>query len=200
MPKLFSIKPTLTLRGRKFKGPRGLAGKPFHPPLTDFPVVAYFLCGVFDLISWYKGQGESIAHDFFVSGTHVIIAGAIVSIPTALTGFWDWWKGMQRDESSGFIGKAAHTQAWRTANFHGIVMVTNQVLVAINIAMRLGRWDDGYTNTPLMVLSLVIAGLVSLGAAYGGTLVYDYGFNVEQGYDQVWEEREDDIFPKDKGT
>ena len=47
----FSFRPSLTLRGRKFKGPRGFAGKPFHPPLTDIPVGAYVLAATFDLIS-----------------------------------------------------------------------------------------------------------------------------------------------------
>ena len=37
----FSFRPALTLKGRKFKGPRGWAGKPLHPPLTDFPIAAY---------------------------------------------------------------------------------------------------------------------------------------------------------------
>jgi hypothetical protein len=50
--KLFSIKPALSLKGRKFKGIRGFAGKPFHPPLTDIPVAAYILAAVFDLISF----------------------------------------------------------------------------------------------------------------------------------------------------
>ena len=43
MAKLFSIKPGITIRGRAFKGLRGWAGKPFHPPLTDIPVAAYFV-------------------------------------------------------------------------------------------------------------------------------------------------------------
>ncbi len=38
VPRLFSIRPVLVLRGRKFNRLRGFAGKPFHPPLTDFPV------------------------------------------------------------------------------------------------------------------------------------------------------------------
>ena len=41
----FSIRPTLTLKGRTFKGLRGWSGKPLHPPLTDFPIVAYVLGG-----------------------------------------------------------------------------------------------------------------------------------------------------------
>ncbi len=47
----FSFGPTLATKGRKFKGLRGFAGKPFHPPLTDVPVVAYLFGAVFDVPS-----------------------------------------------------------------------------------------------------------------------------------------------------
>ena len=33
-----SVRPTLTMRGRTFKGLRGWSGKPTHPPLTDLPI------------------------------------------------------------------------------------------------------------------------------------------------------------------
>ena len=51
----FSVRPTLTLRGRKFKGLRGWSGKPTHPPLTDFPIAAYILAAIFDVIA-FVGQ------------------------------------------------------------------------------------------------------------------------------------------------
>ena len=44
----FAFRPTLTFRGRTFKGLRGWSGKPLHPPLTDFPIVAYVLAAAFD--------------------------------------------------------------------------------------------------------------------------------------------------------
>jgi hypothetical protein len=47
----FSFRPALTLRGREFKGPRGWAGKPLHPPLTDIPIGGYLLAAGFDVIS-----------------------------------------------------------------------------------------------------------------------------------------------------
>jgi hypothetical protein len=47
-----------------------------------------------------------------------------------------------------------------------------------------------------MVLSVVIALLVGLGATYGGSLVFDYGFNVETAGDHpVWHKSEQDVFP-----
>jgi uncharacterized membrane protein len=93
MTRLFSIKPESTLKGRQFRGLRGWAGKPLHPPLTDFPIVCYVLTAVFDIVSYCKAYGgagaasPSVARDFFVAATYIIIAGAIVSLGTALTGF-----------------------------------------------------------------------------------------------------------------
>ena len=52
----FSIRPTLTMRGRTFKGLRGWSGKPLHPPLTDVPIVAYVLAALFDVASVIGGK------------------------------------------------------------------------------------------------------------------------------------------------
>lgn len=186
MPRLFSIKPTLTMKGRKFKGLRGWAGKPFHPPLTDIPVAAYVLAAAFDLISFFTKDGDgSLSRDSFVAGTYVLIAGAVVAAPTILTGFWDWLKSTTK-----------HTQAWRTANWHMAVMLTVTALVVVDIVIRLGDWDRGEVSTVVLVLSLIAGGLVAYGAAYGGALVYEYGFNVETAGDHpVWHESEKDVFP-----
>lgn len=198
MAKLFSIKPSLTLKGRKFKGLRGYAGKPFHPPLTDIPIAAYILGATFDVLSWLvkddampstaghlMSGGSSLSRDLWRAGTFLFIAGLIVSVPTALTGFWDWWKSTQ-----------AHTQAWRTANWHMAVMLTTTALVVVDILMRWNSDNDMYTAVPIMVLSVVVAGLVSFGALYGGSLVYEMGFNVETAGDSpVWHESETDVYP-----
>jgi hypothetical protein len=45
MARLFSIKPAIRFRGRKYLGVRGWSGKPTHPPLIDFPIVAYVVGG-----------------------------------------------------------------------------------------------------------------------------------------------------------
>ncbi len=190
MPRLFSIKPTLTMRGRKFKGLRGWAGKPLHPPLTDIPVACYVLVGVFDvisLISYSRNETSTLANDFFVSGTHVIVAGAIASVPTILTGFWDWLKSTP-----------PRTQAWRTANWHMAVMLVMSTIVVANILLRLGSWERGYSEPLVTGLSVVIASLVAFGSMYGGALVYEYNFNVETLKGRVWEESEEDVFPYDK--
>jgi uncharacterized membrane protein len=198
MPRLFSIKPALTFKGRKFKGLRGWAGKPLHPPLTDIPVTCYILVAAFDVISYVAGENSRTATDFFRAGTYVIVAGAIGSLGASITGFWDWWKGVAR-EPGGVLGKAKRTQSWRTINTHMAIMLTVTALVAIDIVMRTSSWDDGRAGMGVMILSVVIAGLVTIGAAFGGSLVYDYGFNVETAGDSpVWHESEVDVYPGQK--
>jgi uncharacterized membrane protein len=204
MTRLFSIKPGMTLKGREFRGLRGWAGKPLHPPLTDFPIVCYVLAALFDIISYWKADGwatehQGVARDFFVVATYVIIAGAVVSLGTALTGFWDWWKGMDRDHSTGILGKAKHTQVWRTANWHMTVMLTVTMIVIVDIVTRLLQFSEGHTEFSTMILSILAGVLVSYGASYGGSLVYDYQFNVEglEGK-TVWDETEVDQDPGEK--
>ncbi len=189
MPRYFSVRPTLSMKGRKFKGIRGFAGKPFHPPLTDVPVTCYILAATFDLLSYIAAErgaeSGTVAKDFFVSGTHVLIFGAIASVPTALTGFWDWLKSTPK-----------YSQAWRTANVHMAIMLTVTAIVIVDILMRLSSWDDGRASLGITVISVGIGALVALGATYGGTLVYEYGFNVETAEDSpVWHRSEEDVIP-----
>src|SRR3982074_1723982 len=115
----FSLRPTLTLRGRTFKGLRGWSGKPFHPPLTDFPIVCYVLAAAFDVISVVAGADHNWAREMWHAGTYTFIAGAGVSVLTALTGLWDAWKSSE-----------AGTQARRTINTHPTAMVTVTALGA----------------------------------------------------------------------
>ncbi|HYN36610.1 MAG TPA: DUF2231 domain-containing protein, partial [Actinomycetota bacterium] len=89
-----------------------------------------------------------------------------------------------------------HTQAWRTANTHMAIMLTVTTIVVADVLIRLADWEKGATGTVVLVLSLLAGGLVAIGATYGGTLVYEYGFNVETSGDHpVWHESETDVFP-----
>jgi uncharacterized membrane protein len=199
---LYSIKPAVSFRGRRFRGIRGWKGKPAHPPLTDFPIVCYVLAAFCDVVSYvaasdaFGGPNASVAHDFFAAGSIAIIAGVVMSLPTAVTGFWDWWKGLPRDRSSGPIGLAKHSQVWRTANWHMTVMLTVTAIVIVNIVVRLGQSTDDASSAAVTILSVIVAAGVTFGAAYGGALVYEYGFNVESVEGTaVWDETEEDVLP-----
>lgn len=190
----YSIRPALTFRGRKFRGVRGWSGKPTHPPLTDFPIVCYVLTAAFDLIAFVTNDRE-LERDFFRAATFVMVAGLLVSFGAVITGFWDWWKGLERDRSSGLIGRAKHTQVWRTANWHMTVMLAVTAIVIVDVVLRISGWDELIT-VPILVLSLLAGGLVALGAAYGGAMVFEYQFNVESMKGStVWDETEEDQLP-----
>lgn len=187
---VLSFRPSLTLRGRKFKGLRGWAGKPFHPPLTDVPVGAYILAAAFDVIS-YVGKNDLWARDLYRAGTFTLVGGAVVSVFAVLTGLWDWLKSTKKG-----------TQARRTANAHAWTMVTVTVLVLVDIAMRWFHYEALF-HTPgrVMLVSLLAAGLTFLGGTLGGSLAFDYGFNVETSGDHpVWHVSDVDVFPGDKGN
>ncbi len=197
MPRIYSIRPTMSLKGRRSQGLRGFTGKPFHPPLTDFPIVCYLLAAAFDLISYVSDGADPKAHDFFAAATFVMVSGFVVSLGAALTGFFDWWRGIPRDRKSGPIGRAKHTQVWRTINWHATVMLTVTAITIIDLLIRIPAFDESQTQLGWLVLSGLSAVLVSFGAAYGGTLVFEYGFNVEN-VDEVWNESEEDHVRPDR--
>jgi len=180
----FTVLPPLRLSGRKNKGLRGLAGKPFHPPLTDVPITAYLFAAVFDVLSRVLHGGHAqVATELFHAGTWVLVGGAGVSLLAALTGWADW----HRSSEPG-------TQARRTINTHAVIMITVTVLVLLDLAVRQANSDSSATPWMPLVLSVLAGGLVSVGATYGGSLVYDYGFNVETAGDHpVWHVSETDV-------
>jgi uncharacterized membrane protein len=183
----FSFRPALAVRGRKNNGLRGLAGKPFHPPLTDVPITAYLFTAVFDVISVAVHDGHvELARQLYLAGSWTLLGGAGVAVLAALTGTVDW---LQTSEPG--------TQARRTVNAHALIMVTVTVIVVVNLVLRIATYgDDASTPVGLMILSLASALFVSVGATYGGSLVYDYGFNVETAGDHpVWHRTETDVLP-----
>jgi uncharacterized membrane protein len=118
----------------------------------------------------------------------VLGGGAAVSLLTALTGWADW-----------YYSSEAGTQARRTINTHAIIMITVTVLVLVDLFWRVAAADSELTPVGLVVLSVLAAVLVTIGANYGGSMVYDYGFNVETAGDHpVWHKDERDIYPGEK--
>jgi uncharacterized membrane protein len=159
----FTVGPPLTLKGRKLKGLRGYAGKPLHPPLTDVPVTAYLFAAVFDILSVALHSGHpAVATELFHAATWVLLGGAAVSLVTALTGWADW-----------YYSSEAGTQARRTINTHAIIMIAVTVLVLVDLVVRLAGGGSASTPAGLTVLTVVAAVLVTIGATYGGSMVYD---------------------------
>jgi uncharacterized membrane protein len=79
-------------------------------------------------------------------------------------------------------------------------MITVTLIVLVSIALRLSKYDDeAATPAVAAVLTVAAALLTTVGGALGGTLVFDYGFNVETAGDSpVWHESETDVLPGQK--
>jgi uncharacterized membrane protein len=186
----FSFRPTLTMKGRKFKGLRGFAGKPSHPPFTDVPVGAYVIAAGLDVIS-YVGHHTQWSHEFYQAATFVLVAGLLVSLVAVVTGVIDWWTSSEPG-----------TQARRTINAHATIMVVATLVVVSDLALRVFDYHSALQPpTLILALSLAAAVIVGIGATYGGSLVFDYGFNVETGGDHpVWHRSEVDVFPGQHGA
>lgn len=167
--KHFSVKQPLNPSERELKGLRGLSGMPTHPALVHFPIAGYVIAAVLDVLSrtLYTSH-EELAHQLMLSATWIMLGGAAISILAAITGAVDW---ATTDKG---------TQVRRTANTHALAMIIVTVLVLVDLALRLFRYDDAeFTPTGLMALSIVVGAGVVFGAAFGGALVYEHGFNVE---------------------
>lgn len=189
----FSFTPSLSLSGRKFKGLRGWAGKPFHPPLTDVPIAAYLFAAVFDILSVAIPGADhaELTRQLYLAGSWTILGGAAVSVLAALTGFVDWYSSSEPG-----------TQARRTINAHAITMIVVTVIVLVDVIVRFVAYGDRVSAPAgVVVLSVVAAVLVVIGATLGGGLVFDYGFNVETSGDHpVWHKSETDLLPGQKST
>lgn len=186
----FSFQPGLEFRGRKFKGLRGFAGKPLHPPLTDVTVGAYTIGPILTLIA-FLFDDSSWSGEVYKAGGWVILVGAISTLATALTGFADW------------LNTQKGTQVRRMVNAHAWTMIALSVVVLVELWYRnFAENGEYYTEASAVsaLLSLAILGLVTIGGTLGGSLTYDWGFNVEVATDHpVWHPSERDyIHPHDE--
>ena len=180
----FSFRPALDLRGRTFKGLRGFSGKPAHPPLTDVTVGGYTIGPLLDLAAFVFGA-SGWAGDAHKAASMVLLVGAISSVATVLTGYADW-----RTTEQG-------TQMRRMVNAHAWTMIVMSLFVLVNLWHRYladGGANYGDPNGISAILSLVILALVTIGGTIGGSVTYDYGFNVETATDNpVYHPSEHDI-------
>jgi uncharacterized membrane protein len=147
---------------------------------------------VLDLASFLfkDGNWAGTAHD---AGGYVLLIGLVSSVATVATGFFDW------------LNTEKGTQVRRMVNAHAWVMVATTIFVLVNLYYRNFAEGGAYYAEPSgagAILSLIVLGLVTIGATLGGSLTYDWGFNVEIAKDHpaYHPSDEDLIHPHDKPT
>ena len=142
----FSVRPTLTLRGRTFKGLRGWSGKPTHPPLTDFPIAAYILAAAFDVIATFgrrrvRGRRVSSGRAPMSSSAGPPCRCSPRSRGSG-TGSGRPRRGRRPAEPpTPTRGPCSPSPCWRW----------------LNIALRLNDYDRTYPTPAILVLSIVVA-------------------------------------------
>lgn len=141
---------------------RGLPGHPLHPPLTDVTVGLYTGATAFGVLSALGLSEENLASAWWLA----LIAGLIVTGPTALAGLADW------------LVIPRGTPLWRTATLHLTAMVTATVFFLIAAIAGHGDYVDKTVGGVPLVLTLIGFALLTLGGWLGGAIVFTYGMRV----------------------
>jgi uncharacterized membrane protein len=141
---------------------RGLPGHPLHPPLTDVTVGLYTGATAFAVLSALGISEANLATAWWLA----LIAGLIVTGPTALAGLADW------------LVIPRGTPLWRTATLHLTAMVTATVFFLIAAIAGHGDYVDKSVGGGPLVLTLIGFAILTLGGWLGGAIVFTHGMRV----------------------
>jgi uncharacterized membrane protein len=141
---------------------KGLPGHPLHPPLTDATIGMYTAASAFGLLSALGVSERNTATAWWLA----LIAGLVVTGPTALTGLTDW------------LSITWGTPLWRTATLHMFSMLTATVFFLLAAIFGHGGYVDGDVTSGSLILTLVGFGFLTLGGWLGGTVVFVHGMRV----------------------
>ncbi len=141
---------------------RGLPGHPVHPPLTDAAIGIYTFALIAALADVTGISDDAAAHGWWLA----LLAGLIVTVPTALTGIADW------------VRITTRSPLWWSATWHALVMVTATVCFGIAAIVGHDDWRAGDIGAGSFVLTALGFGFLTIGGWLGGTIVYVHGMRV----------------------
>jgi uncharacterized membrane protein len=141
---------------------KGLPGHPIHPPLTDATIGIYTFATLAALADVLRISNHAATHGWWLA----LLAGLIVTVPTALTGLLDW------------LTIARRSELWKTATSHLIAMVSATLFFALAALVGKDSFDEGNISAGPFVLTLIGFGLMTLGGWLGGTIVFVHGMRV----------------------
>lgn len=146
----------------------GFRGHPTHPPLTDATIGLYTGAAAFGVLSAVGVSEENMAVAWWLA----LVAGLVVTAPTAATGLIDWLK----------ISRG--TPLWRTATAHLIAMVSATVVFLAAAVVGHNAYVDREVTVAPLVLTLSGFALLTLGGWLGGTVVFVHGMRVLEEVDR----------------
>ena len=141
---------------------RGLAGHPIHPPLTDATIGIYTFATIAALADVLGISTNAATHGWWLA----LLAGLIVTVPTALTGLADW------------LTITWGSELWKTATLHLTAMVSATVFFGLAALFGKDSFDEGNVQAVDFILTLIGFGLLTLGGWLGGSVVFVHGMRV----------------------
>ena len=141
---------------------KGFPGHPSHPPLTDATIGIYTLASVLAVLSALGVTPENATKGWWLA----LVAGLVVTAPTALTGALDWL-----DITTG-------TPLWRTATGHAVSMLTATAFFLLAAIFGHDDYVRGDVASGSLALTLAGFAFLALGGWIGGTVVYVHGMRV----------------------
>jgi uncharacterized membrane protein len=141
---------------------RGFPGHPLHPPLTDATIGAYTFAAAMVVLSRLGVSEHNTATAWWLA----LIAGLILTAPTALTGFVEW------------LEIQPGTPLWRTATAHLTAMLSATILFAIAAGSGHADYVDGVIGGGSLVLTLAGYVVLAVGGWLGGAIVFVHGNRV----------------------
>jgi uncharacterized membrane protein len=141
---------------------RGLPGHPLHPPLTDATIGIYTFATIAALADVTSISNNAATHGWWLA----LLAGLILTVPTALSGLADW------------LTMEWGSELWKTATMHLAAMVSATVFFGIAALTGHGSFKEGNVHGGQFVLTVVGFGLMSLGGWLGGSIVFVHGMRV----------------------
>ena len=141
---------------------RGLPGHPLHPPLTDATIGIYTFATIAALADVTGISNNAATHGWWLA----LLAGLILTVPTALSGLADW------------LTIEWGSELWKTATLHLTAMVSATVFFGIAALTGHASFKEGNVHAGQFILTLVGFGLLTLGGWLGGAIVFVHGMRV----------------------
>jgi uncharacterized membrane protein len=141
---------------------RGLPGHPIHPPLTDATIGIYTFATLAALADVLGISTHAATHGWWLA----LLAGLVVTVPTALTGLLDW------------LTITWGSELWKTATSHMIAMLSATLFFGLAALFGKDSFDEGNVGAGDFVLTAIGFGLLTLGGWLGGTVVFVHGMRV----------------------
>jgi uncharacterized membrane protein len=153
-----------TLVGREEMRARvTVLGHPLHAMLTDFPLACFMLSFLWNIVALLANAQPWYAMTFWA-----MLTGIILVAPTALVGFLDYTKVLERKHP----GRS-------TATFHLIANVSAALFFLLSLVFRGGPGVlSGAAKVGTFILALIGTAVLSVGGFLGGRLVYHHGIGV----------------------